>query len=68
MVGDLDWNDNLDPKFRDTCERILALWRKPQLEPVEENLLNFFQKRHYFSDLELKMIDLMENDPPQLSE
>ncbi len=62
MVGDLDWNDNLDPKFRDTCERILTLWRKPQLEPVEENLLNFFQKRHYFSDLELKMIDLMENN------
>jgi hypothetical protein len=37
MAGDLDWDDNCDPKFSETCDRILNLWQQPDLEPVEEN-------------------------------
>lgn len=60
MAGDLDWDDNSDPKFSETCVRILNLWQQPDLEPVEENLLNFLQHRHFFSNLEVQMITLME--------
>lgn len=60
MAGDLDWEDNTDPKFRNTCERILKLWQQTDLEPVEENLLKFLQRRRFFTDTEVQMIVLME--------
>ena len=60
MAGDLDWDDNLDPKKSETCSHILNLWQQPELEPVEENLLRFLQHRHSFTDLEVQMLALME--------
>lgn len=60
MAGDLDWDDNSDPKKSETCDRILNLWQQPDLEPVEENLLQFLQRRHFFTNLEVQIISLME--------
>ena len=51
MAGDLDWEDNPDPKFRDTCDRILVLWQV-ELEPIERTVLKELQRRHFFTDLE----------------
>lgn len=59
MVGDLDWDDNSDPKFRDASERILTLWQT-ELEPIEQTVLKELQRRHFFTDLELQMISLIE--------
>jgi hypothetical protein len=59
MVGDLDWDDNSEPKFRDTCDRILALWQT-ELEPIEQTVLKELQHRHFFTDLETQMLSLME--------
>lgn len=59
MAGDLDWEDHSDVRFRDTCERILALWQT-ELEPIEQTLLKELQRRHFFTDLEMQMISLME--------
>lgn len=59
MVGDLDWDDNSDPQFRDVSERILTLWQT-ELEPIEQTVLKELQHRHFFTDLELQMISLME--------
>lgn len=59
MAGDLDWDDNSDVKFRDTCERILTLWQT-ELEPIEQTVLKELQRRHFFTDLEKQMIVLME--------
>lgn len=61
MASDLDWEQNSDPQFCDTCNRILALWQKAELEPVEENLLKFWQRRYFFTNLELRVISLLEN-------
>jgi hypothetical protein len=60
MSGDLDWENNPGPKFRNTCERILNLWQQAELEPVEENLLKFLQRRRFFTDLEMQIVALME--------
>ncbi len=59
MAGDLDWEDNPDPKFRDTCSRILALWQA-ELEPIERTVLKELTRRHFFTDLEIQMISLIE--------
>lgn len=59
IASDLDWEQNSDPQFRDTCDRILKLWQKAELEPVEENLLKFWQRRYFFTELELKVIALL---------
>lgn len=60
MAGDLDWEDNPEQEFRSICERILTLWQQVELEPVEENLLKFLQRRRFFTDLEMQMLALME--------
>lgn len=57
----MSWEHNLDPQFRDTCDRIFNLWQKAELEPVEENLLKFWQRRYFFTDLELRVIALIES-------
>ncbi len=60
MTSDLDWDDNLDIEFYQTANQILNLWQQQDLEPVEENLLKFLQRRHFFTDLEKQIISLME--------
>ena len=60
MAGDLDWNDNSHAQFRQICERILALWQT-ELEPIEQTVLKELQHRHFFTDLEIQMISLMES-------
>ena len=64
MAGDLDWDINSEPQFRDACARVLNLWQQTDLEPVEENLLKFFQRRPFFTELEEQMISLMESKRP----
>ena len=64
MAGDLDWDINSEPQFRDACARVLNLWQQTDLEPVEENLLMFFQRRPFFTELEEQMISLMESKRP----
>ncbi len=59
MAGDLDWDDNSDIEFRQTCTRILALWQN-ELEPIEQTLLKELQHRYFFTDLEKQMISLLE--------
>jgi hypothetical protein len=59
MAGDLDWEDSSDVQFRQTCNRILALWQN-ELEPIEQTLLKELQRRYFFTDLEKQMISLLE--------
>ncbi|MBV8885996.1 MAG: hypothetical protein JO235_18655 [Chroococcidiopsidaceae cyanobacterium CP_BM_RX_35] len=59
MASDLNWDDNSDAQFRETCERILVLWQT-ELEAIEQTVLTELQHRQFFTDLETQMICFME--------
>lgn len=65
MADDLDWNDNSDAQLRDICDRLLALWQT-ELEPIEQTVLKELQRRHFFTDLEVQIISLLEAKRPSL--
>ncbi|MBV9389449.1 MAG: hypothetical protein JOZ78_23755 [Chroococcidiopsidaceae cyanobacterium CP_BM_ER_R8_30] len=59
LTSDLNWDENLNTQFRETCERILALWQT-ELEAIEQTVLAELQQRQSFTDLETQIVCFIE--------
>lgn len=58
-VNELKLESN-NRNFKLNCERIIRLWQKFELETVEKEILKLLQQRQFFTDLEMKVIYLLE--------